>query len=410
MKKTLLFDGRIFAEALNKHIERTGTYFVAFNLLKHFLQSDIFDITILTQPYDTAIIRQFIKDSLGCAAKFYFDGYRYLNLYTKAYFNRIRYKQEKKFIKKKYWKFVEKFYEISFESDKSYDLYFSAKSMFISEVKAAKRYLVLHDAIPLILPKLSEDFEERKGWFFEVADGINDKDSYFTVSEHSKNDYLKFFPQLRAEQITVTHLAAAENFYHETDKNKVDEARRKYNIPDGKKYVFSLCTLEPRKNLIRALKTFVQFVQKNNIEDLVFVLGGSAWKAFLPMLEAELGEIPQGLVIKAGYIDDKDLAALYSGAEWFVYTSQYEGFGLPPLEAMQCGCPVITANNSSLPEVVGNSGIMIDWDSDEQHIAAYENYYFDDELRRNNAKAGIERAKLFSWDKCADIMIEKMTE
>lgn len=161
-----------------------------------------------------------------------------------------------------------------------------------------------------------------------------------------------------------------------------------------------------KKNII----TFVQFVQKNNIEDLVFVLGGSAWKAFLPMLEAELGEIPQGLVIKACYIDDKDLAALYSGAEWFVYTSQYEGFGLPPLEAMQCGCPVITANNSSLPEVVGNSGIMIDWDSDEQHIAAYENYYFDDELRRNNAKAGIERAKLFSWDKCADIMIEKMTE
>ena len=68
------------------------------------------------------------------------------------------------------------------------------------------------------------------------------------------------------------------------------------------------------------------------------------------------------------YIDDEDLAPLYSGAEWFVFTSQYEGFGLPPLEAMACGCPVIASNNSSLPEVVGDAGIMIDWDSDEQHI------------------------------------------
>jgi len=305
---------------------------------------------------------------------------------------------------------VEKFYEISFKSDKSYDLYFSAKSMFVPEIKAAKRYLVLHDAIPLILPKLSEDFEKRKGWFFEVADGINDKDSYFTVSQYTKDDFLKLFPQLNAEQLTVTHLAAASSFYPVTDEKIINSARKKYNIPENKKYIFSLCTLEPRKNLIRAVKTFVQFVQKNNIEDLVFVLGGSAWNNFMPLLEAELGEIPQNLVIKAGYVDDKDLSALYSGAEWFVYTSMYEGFGLPPLEAMQCGCPVITSDNSSLPEVVGDAGIMIDWDSDEQHINAYEKYYFDENLRKQNSKAGLERAKMFSWEKCADIMIKKMTE
>ena len=133
------------------------------------------------------------------------------------------------------------------------------------------------------------------------------------------------FPQLKPEQITVTPLAASDNFYHETDKNKIDEARHKYNIPDGKKYVFSLCTLEPRKNLIRAVKTFVQFVQKNNIKDLVFVLGGSAWDDFLPKLEEELGKVPDNLIIKAGYVADEDLATLYSGAQWFVYTSMYEG-------------------------------------------------------------------------------------
>ena len=110
----------------------------------------------------------------------------------------------------------------------------------------------------------------------------------------------------------------------------------------------------------------------------------------------------------AGYVDDDDLPILYSNAEWFVFTTQYEGFGLPPLEAMQCGCPVITSNNSSLPEVIGDAGIMIDWDSDEQHVEAYEKYYFKEELRKENSRKGLERAKLFSWKKTVDEMVEVM--
>ena len=109
-----------------------------------------------------------------------------------------------------------------------------------------------------------------------------------------------------------------------------------------------------------------------------------------------------------GYVDDEDLPIFYSFAQWFVFTSQYEGFGLPPLEAMQCGCPVITSNTSSLPEVVGDAGIMIDWDNDNQHVAAYEKYYFDEKLRMLNSKKGLQRAKLFSWNKTVDFMIGKM--
>ena len=171
-----------------------------------------------------------------------------------------------------------------------------------------------------------------------------------------------------------------------------------------------MCTLEPRKNLIRSVKTFVEFIKKHNIDDLVFVLGGGQWDHFIGQLEKEVTDLGdfKSKIIKAGYVDDEDLAPLYSNAQWFVYTSRYEGFGLPPLEAMSCGCPVITSNNSSLPEVVGNSGIMIDWDSDIQHIEAYENYYFDEQLRKENSKKGLERAKEFSWEKCVDIMINVM--
>lgn len=143
---------------------------------------------------------------------------------------------------------------------------------------------------------------------------------------------------------------------------------------------------------------------------MVFVLGGGHWNYFIEKLEQEIKNLSdcRDKIIKIGYVDDEDLPALYSGAEWFTYTSMYEGFGLPPLEAMSCGCSVITSNNSSLPEVVGNAAIMIDWDSDEQHIQAYEKYYFDNGLRMLNRTKGLERAKQFSWEKCTNEILEVM--
>ena len=164
--------------------------------------------------------------------------------------------------------------------------------------------------------------------------------------------------------------------------------------------------------LIRSVKTFIEFIKKNNIDDLVYVLGGGAWAGFIEKLEKEVPDYQNysDKIIRAGYVADEDLETLYSGAEFFVYTSQYEGFGMPPLEAMKCGCPVITSNNSSLPEVVGDAGIMIDWDSDEQHIAAYEKYYFDKKYRDSMAKKGLERSKQFSWDKTVDVILDKILE
>jgi glycosyltransferase involved in cell wall biosynthesis len=242
-----------------------------------------------------------------------------------------------------------------------------------------------------------------------LTESLNGNDYYFTNSEHTRQDFLKYFPVLDGNKIFTTLLACDEKFKHCTIE-QIKKSKQKYNIPTDKKYVFSLCTLEPRKNLVRAVKTFIEFIKKNNIEDMDFVLGGGAWESFIGVLEQEVPDWRkyQDKILKIGYVDDEDLAPLYSGALWFVYTSQYEGFGLPPLEAMSCGCPVITSNNSSLPEVVGNAGIMIDWDSDEQHIQAYEKYYFDENLRKEKAQKGLERAKTFSWGKCTKKMIEVM--
>ena len=148
--------------------------------------------------------------------------------------------------------------------------------------------------------------------------------------------------------------------------------------------------------------------KKNGVNDLILILGGGSLAGFVEKLGKKGVFFDSDFTQHIGYVDDEDLPILYSNAEWFVYTSQYEGFGLPPLEAMQCGCPVITSNNSSLPEVVGDAGIMIDWNSDEQHIEAFEKYYFDEKMRKENGRKGLERAKIFSWKKTADTIVQSM--
>ena len=111
-----------------------------------------------------------------------------------------------------------------------------------------------------------------------------------------------------------------------------------------------------------------------------------------------------------GRLTDGELLPAIARAKYLVLPSVYEGFGLPPLEAMRCGCPVIVSNNSSLPEVVGDTGIMIDYDSVEQHVQAYESYYYNPALRERNARKGLERTRQFSWDSCVETIVGSMLE
>ena len=275
----------------------------------------------------------------------------------------------------------------------------------IRERSNIKSYIVVYDLIPLIFP---EYYPKAPLHIPEALACAKNGTFFFFDSQCAMNDAKRIFPSFVKSNAMVTHLAANENFKQIKDPVAFKRIKKKYNIPEGKKYVFSLCTLEPRKNLIRAVKSFIQFLEKNDIKDLVWVMGGSAWASFVQQIKKEGISWRENAVIRAGYIDDEDLPVLYSNAEWFVYTSQYEGFGLPPLEAMQCGCPVITSNNSSLPEVVGDAGIMIDWDSDEQHVDAYEKYYFNEMLRKEYGSKGLERSKQFSWGKTVDVMIRTM--
>ncbi len=416
-KINILFDAITLGENDTKTKNRSGIWFTVYNILKEFSANSNVNIYIYCS-------KKKLSTKLTQTLEKYFPDNNFKKLYidTLGPFEyehsklTCAYKEKKKFLTKLKLFFVsalKKVFkkQINYkELTKDIDVYFSPVYKIPDEIQnltSIKKYTLLYDIIPILFPDYFADKDMNKYWFTPVWKQLNKNDYYFTISEHTKRDFVEHCPYIDSEKITPVLLACSENFKPEKDKTKA--SLEKYNLPTDKKYIFSLCTLEPRKNLIRAAKCFIEFINKNKIEDMVFILGGGHWEGFIEKMEHDIPHFEKykHLILKAGYIDDEDLSPLYSGAEWFVYTSEYEGFGLPPLEAMSCGCPVITSNNSSLPEVVGNAGIMIDFDSDEQHVKAYEKYYFNEELRKSYAQKGLERAKLFSWKKCAEQMINQ---
>ncbi len=422
-KLNILFDASVLVDGELDNSARTGIYAVANNILKEFVKRTDAQVYVMASPARIAglvkVLNRYalITDHLfikpGLLSHILFNCLKIIRRYRKKFFNvgvvrKILYCLEffLEFIQENVYNIL--YYSPKFSKRlKRINCFFSPMSdaPWYIERSQIKSFIVLHDVIPFKLPEYANQKNNKWIHYF-----LNKKNYYFAVSENTKKDFLKLFPQIEKQRINAVYLAANDFFKPTEDKEQLEALKKKYGIPKNKRYIFSLCTLEPRKNLIRAVKTFVMFAEKNHITDLLFVLGGPSWKSFEERLqrESETAELYKKYVIQAGYVSDNDLPILYHNAEWFIYTSQYEGFGLPPLEAIQCGCPVITSNNSSLPEVVGEAGIMIDWDSDEQHVEAYEKYYFNEDLRKENSRKGLDRAKLFSWEKTVSKMIDIM--
>lgn len=431
MEKKLIFDATILANAADKNSGRSGIFFTAYNIARILNNNDkiklIFYCDSGAYPKLKYVTRKLIPEFKHIPiwypkTKNYYDRFINCVTYIKNYLKseqhpvlacichyyalllKILFFIPRKIVKVK---------QNSMHADLFFSPCLAIPDIFERDNKI-KKYTLIHDIIPFLLPEYFEQaIKNSKGtYWLEVVINHMKKypnDRYFANSVCTKNDFLKFVPELTPEQVIVTLLACSDAF-HPCSTQETKRALKKYNLPTDKKYVFSLCSLEPRKNLIRAVKTFIKFIKKNKIDDMVFILGGGHWEEFIGKLNTEIADLGKykDKIIQAGYIDDEYLAPLYSGAEWFVYTSQYEGFGLPTLEALACGCPVITSNNSSLPEVVGNAAIKIDFDSDEQHIAAYEKYYFDEKYRKKMADAGLKRAKEFSWEETVNVMLTEM--
>ena len=252
---------------------------------------------------------------------------------------------------------------------------------------------MIHDIIPIL--EAGKVPTNKRLWCYRIYNTINKNDFYVTNSECTRKDVLKYF-NLNEENIKTT-LLGADNYFKPLKDTK-------------EKYIFSLCTLGKRKNLIFAIKNFFKFIEKNKIDDLKLVLAGGVWDKFKKELIKTIGNFDQSKIEVLGYVKDEELPNLYSNALMFIYPSLYEGFGLPVLEAMKCGCPVITSNVSSLPEVIGQAGIQINPENDEELIKAYEKFYYDNFFRELCIERGLIRAKNFSWEKCASELLAYIAE
>ncbi len=429
-KYNLLYDATNLVNEFSSDFIRSGIFFVTKNLFNQFLVRDDINLYLYCDLTKLPLLKKYLQlnNLIGKIEIYNEDAYNFLHRF-KFFLRELKSKTSKQehgikriFISILYG-IVSKLskiyddlyvYPIIHEKLKKIDLYFSPNAKtpeIIRKTKNIKSAVLLYDVIPLILDEYKNELCIRNNWFQELIKSLNKNEYYFAISESTKRDFLKYCPNIDKEKIHTALLACDERFKPESEE-RIKEIRKKYNIPEDKKYIFSLCTLEPRKNLKMAVKSFIEFIKKNKAEDIVYVLGGGHWEKFINELkegEEKLGEYKEK-IIRAGYIEDEDLMGLYTGAQWFVYTSKYEGFGLPPLEAMSCGCPVITSNNSSLPEVVADAGIMIDYDSEEEHIEAYEKFYYNEEERKEYKRRGLERAREFSWKKCADIIINELTK
>ena len=394
----ILFDATELSYFLEKNGHRAGVFFVALNLFRELKKRgiDLVFVCNFKRYY-------FLKEVLSKVDEF--KGIKLLaeNSKINKFFAFLNYLVRKMPLKVQYLVLsLSRYYEglnckinnKNIFQLKDFDIYFSpftAPSVEISKSDWIKRFRMIHDIIPIL--ELGGIPKNKRLWCYKIYNDINDKDFYVTNSENTRGDVLKYFPFIDDKNIRNINLGVDENFC-------------KLDTKSDKKYVFSLCTLGKRKNLIFTIRNFFEFIKRNNIKDLYLVLAGGVWKKFEKELVKTIGEFDKSKIILKGYVADEELPKLYSEAIMFVYPSLYEGFGLPVLEAMKCGCPVITSNISSLPEVIGEAGIKINPNNDEEMIKAFEKMYYDNFYRELCIERGLIRAKSFSWEKTTSELLE----
>lgn len=227
---------------------------------------------------------------------------------------------------------------------------------------------------------------------------VEHADAIIAISDHTRRDLVERLGA-PAERITVTPLAHDAGLARVNDPERLAAVQKRYGLPEN--FVLFLGALEPRKNLERLLEAYAVLPPGLRRDVHLVVAGGSGWlNDSIHARVAELGL--EESVHFAGYIDGGDLAALYSLATVFAYPSLYEGFGLPVLEAMACGTPVLTSNVSSLPEVAGDAAILVTPTDIDSIAAGLRRLLESPALHAELATRGIAQAARFSWERCAE--------
>lgn len=261
--------------------------------------------------------------------------------------------------------------------------------------------LTIHDLTILRYPQ-THPWKRRFKNLLLLRSSIEKAEIIIAVSRFTAQEISSFFgfPQ---EKIKIVYEGVSPLFFSCDDKRKLSQIRQLYGLPP--QYILYVGTLEPRKNITSLLLAFKMLKSKTDFPHKLVITGGKGW-IYGKIMDTWKRLNVKKEVIFTGYIPTADLPGLYSLAQLFVYPSIYEGFGLPPLEAMACGTPVVVSNVSSLPEVVGDVGVMVDPKKPESIYQGMVSVLANPSLQKELKEKGLKRAKEFTWEKTARITQE----
>ncbi len=231
-----------------------------------------------------------------------------------------------------------------------------------------------------------------------LLDSMTRADCILTDSRFSAREIAAYYPQL-AHKVKVLYCGIdRDRFYPVTDTGIIRRVKHRHGIAG--RYILYLGTIEPRKNLLRLIQAYRLLLHAQLDVPRLVLAGAKGWQCSR-ILRAAKPLCDCGQIVLTDYIPPEDLAALYSGAECFVFPSLYEGFGMPPLEAMACGTPVVCSRAASLPEVVGKAALQFDPYSVRQMADAIQRVLTDAALRERLRQKGFVRAGRFTWQAAA---------
>ena len=277
------------------------------------------------------------------------------------------------------------------------DIYHSPRDMGLPDTARlpCASVMTLHD---IILVRLASDYYKRaQARLYErrLLEKVERVDHIITISEYSRNDILDW-SGIDPEKVSVVFDGVSQDFRPVTEASRLSAVSDRYQLPPR----FALCvgSTEPRKNIRTAIKAFNQLRRVR--QDVQLVITGVDYCRIEP--EKAFAGLDLDGVHFAGYVQDLDMSAIYSLAEMLVFPSLYEGFGLPPLEAMACGTPVVTSNTTSIPEIVGDAAVLVDPLSATEIAGALEMVLSSEDLRATLIEKGKAKAASYTWRACAE--------
>lgn len=279
--------------------------------------------------------------------------------------------------------------------------YFDPFFLTLPLINKKPTVVTVHDSIPLIFPEhFPKGFRGWIKWSIQRF-SLTRINTIITDSNTSKADIVKF-TGIREDKIQVVYLGVSSAFRVRKDKKFSINLKKKYFLNDD--IILYVGDVNYNKNIINLLKAFSEIIKSYPNYQLVLIGNGfiNDSKQLSEIISVISTYSLNGKVIRLGNIDLEDLAGLYNFATLYIQPSYAEGFGLPVLEAMSCGCPVIVSNVSSLPEIVSDAGLFINPDSVKSMVEGLISMITNEDLRKNFIDKGLIRAKFFSWKKCAE--------